>query len=205
MIKHIKSAKSSVPILPQNNNRKKVIKKILSSCGTPRKVFSKSTSRNGSPCPKTARHAKKLTVQVSKTKTNAASPRLKFGILHSYISPLASLGSSKKLQKLKKSKTNSKNLSPKTTYKTENTATSGFKDPADVKDKNSKLKQDHNSVNHLKTVLKQITKENIMLKNRLKGSSDSQEEPKAIMNSNTIDSVINDIKTKLNIIKIRLS
>ena len=159
MIKHTKFAKSNIPLVLKSK-RKKNLKKVVSSCATPRKIFSKSTSRTGSPLPKTTKQVKKIVIQMPRIKVSVSSPRLKFGAIHSYVSSTAK-GSSKlkKTLTIKKSKASSQNLSPKHQTKIESMA-SVHKEIIDLKEKVKKNRSENSNLTQLKEVLNQVLKEN---------------------------------------------
>ena len=181
MIKHTKLTKSNVPIINNKVKRKKTLKKIVSTCDTPRKIFSRSTTRNGSPYPK-------------------------LSSLFSYTSPLNSIPKERILKKPKKKSGTSKNLSPKNSEKSENIiATQSYKDTIDLHEKNNKLNSESNNISQLKQMLQQVIKENLSLKNKLKKINENQEEPKSLMNSNSLDIVAEQIKSKLKDLKNKFS
>lgn len=200
MIKHTKFAKSNVPAMFKPKRRKN-IKKILSSCGTPRKIFSKSTSRNGSPCPPSSKPGKKLTGQVSKIKPSATTARIKYDTIYSFASSSNLSGKVKKPLKVKKVKAFSSNLSPKNREKSENNLNLMLKESIDLSEKPSKSKPEVTATSQLKQVLQKILMENSVLKNKLRRLSDNQEEPKSTMNSNSIETAIEEIKSKLRSLK----
>lgn len=196
MIKHTKLTKSNIPALIKPK-RKKISKKILSSCGTPRKIFSKSTSRNGSPFP-SSKSNKRLAVP--KLKTSINSTRIKMEILNSYASPNSSSTRCKKLQKSKTSKVISGNLSPKDTF--ELPLAPSQKDSIHLKDKSSKFKSENEK--QMKTMLQKLLNENILLKNKLNYVNENQEEPKSTMSSYSIEAAMEELKQKLRNLKRKL-
>ena len=206
MIKHTKLTKSNVPIINNKVKRKKTLKKIVSTCDTPRKIFSRSTTRNGSPYPKSSRNLIKVTTKIPKLKLSSTSPRLKLSSLFSYTSPLNSIPKERILKKPKKKSGTSKNLSPKNSEKSENIiATQSYKDTIDLHEKNNKLNSESNNISQLKQMLQQVIKENLSLKNKLKKINENQEEPKSLMNSNSLDIVAEQIKSKLKDLKNKFS
>ena len=195
MIKHTKLTKSNIPALLKPKC-KKISKKILSSCGTPRKIFSKSTSRNGSPFP-SSKSSKRLTI--SKIKTSNNSTRIKMEILNSYASPNSSSTRSKKFQKSKTSKALSGNLSEKDTF--ELPLASPAKESIHIKDKLSKFRSENEK--QMKTMLQKLLHENVLLKNKLNYVNENQEEPKSTMSSYSIEAAMEEIKQKLRNLKKR--
>ena len=197
MIRHTKLTKSNVPIL-NKAKKKKSMKKIVSNCDTPKNIFSKSTSRNGSPNPSSTRNQEKLNKKAPKIKLSSTSPRLRIGSLYSYTSPINSLKQVKTSKKSKKSATGSKNLSPKHTERPENVSNAvKHREVIDLNDKLTRTKVENVNVNQLKLMLQHVIKENNALKNKLRKMNESQEEPKAIMNSDSIDILAETIKNKL--------
>ena len=195
MIKHTKLTKSNIPALLKPKH-KKISKKILSSCGTPRKIFSKSTSRNGSPFP-SSKSSKRLTIPKIKSSNN--STRIKMEILNSYTSPNSSSTRNKKFQKSKTSKVLSGNLSPKDTF--ELPLASTVKDSSHVKDKLSKFRSENEK--QMKNMLQRLLHENVILKNKLNYVNENQEEPKSTMSSYSIEAAMEEIKQKLRGLKKR--
>ena len=204
MIRHSKLTKSNIPNI-FNTARKKTTKKIMTSCGTPRKIFSKSTSRNGSPYPSTCRIHKQTTVQIPKLKLSATSPRLKLSSLLSYTSTVASIHKGKKPKKPKYAKICSKNLSPRGMETAENLITHCSHEIIDLKQKHAKSKIENSDINQLKLMLQQVMLENSNMKNKLRKQSESQEEPKSAMNSSSIEAAFEQLKSKLECLKIKIS
>ena len=193
MIKHTKFTKSNIPIALKSNPKKQS-KKILSSCGTPLNIFSKPTSRTGSPYPATSKSLKRLP---SKIKSSATTTRLKLDSIQSYTSPINPSNKLKKNKKSLKVKAFSTNLSPKSSDLNENFFTCHHsKETLDIKDKSIR-KIDQSTVNQLRQILQKVLLENSNLKKKLKYLSESQEEPKSIMNSHTVEAAIEEIKNKL--------
>ena len=204
MIRHTKLAKSNVPILTKPKKKKK-LKKVFSSCNTPKKVFSKSTSRNGSPNPKTTRNIKKITTKIPKLKVYSTSPRLKLSSIVSYTSRLNIQEKDKTLKKNLKKTSNLKNSNQKNIEKSNSIISlKNCKDSIDLKEKKFKASMENmksNKINYLKQMLQQILKENEYLKHKLKKLNDSQEEPKSLMNTNYLDILGERIKNKLKDLK----
>lgn len=200
MIKHTKLAKSNVPVFGKPK-RKKTIKKVVSSCGTPRKIFSKSTSRNGSPFPNKPKTLKKIAVKIPKIKLSTSTPRLNTQRLFSITSPIICPSKPKKTkQKSKRVKTGTTNLSPKTSDRTENIRLSPA-ETIDSKSKRNKLKSINDSINHLRHMLEQVLMENFAMKSQLLQQSESQEEPKSTLNLNSLEKALDDFKSKLENLK----
>lgn len=204
MIRHTKFTKSSIPALIKQKTKKKISKKILSSCGTPRKVFSKSTSRNGSPYP-TSKSGKRLTIP--KVKTSANSTRIKMDAFNSYVSPNSSSSRAKKQSKQKFPKPFSGAISPR--ENSDYLLSQILSGTIDSKEKlqkyrgeNEKLQKSRSeNEKQMKSMLQKLLTENMSIKNKLKHLSDNQEEPKSTMNFYTIDSAMENIKQKLRNLK----
>lgn len=193
MIRHTKFTKSNIPTLIKQKPKKKISKKILSSCGTPRKVFSKSTSRNGSPCPG-SKSSKRI--GMPKVKTSVNSTRIRMDALNSYVSPNSS-NKGKKIVKNKGSKPFSGTLSPR--ENSDFILTHGLSGTIDSKEKLLKSRSENEK--QMKSMLQKLLSENMSIKNKLKHLSDNQEEPKSTMSSYTIDAAMEDIKQKLRSLK----
>ena len=220
MIKHTKLTKSNIPNIFKSK-RKKIIKKVVTSCGTPRKIFSKSTSRNGSPYPSTSRLPNRIAVQIPKMKLSATSPRLKLSSLFNHTSPMASIHRTTKddksknknknkikdktKTKTKSTKAHSKNISPRGTESTENVNVHCSHEIIDLKHKHAKIKIDYNNIHQLKLMLQQVVLENSNMKNKLRQQSESLEEPKSTMNSGSIEAALEQLKAKLENLKLKFS
>ena len=191
MIKHTKFAKSNVPILVKTK-RKKQSKKVLSNCETPRNIFSKSTSRNGSPYPSTARALKRLPL---KLKPSSTTTRINLNTIQSYTSPVNSSNKLKTSKNSLKTKAFSNNLSPKASDLNDHFFCFS-REALDIKEKSLK-KNEHATIRQLRQILQKVLLENSALKKKLKYLSESQEEPKSIMNSHTLETAIEEIKKKL--------
>jgi len=166
----------------------------LSSCGTPRKVFSKSTSRNGSPFP-TSKSSKRM--MVPKVKTSANSTRIKIDALNSYVSPNSSTARAKKQGKTKFQKPFSGAVSPR--ENSDYLLSQILSGTIDNKEKLQKSRSENEK--QMKGMLQKLLTENMSIKNKLKHLNDNQEEPKSTMNFYTIDSAMEDIKQKLRNLK----
>ena len=75
----------------------------------------------------------------------------------------------------------------------------------DLKQKHAKSKIENSDINQLKLMLQQVMLENSNMKNKLRKQSESQEEPKSAMNSSSIEAAFEQLKSKLECLKIKIS
>lgn len=198
--KHIKLTKSNSSVV-HKPKLGKTIRKVLSNCSTPRTIISKLTSRNASPCSTSSKSIKKLTGKLPKTKRPSSKRHKKIVALRSFFTSSKPSIKNKIAIKTNKLKILSNNLTPTSYNKPESTINSLLKESIQSHEKSCKNKTQPPAYPHLKQTLHKILKENTLLKTELLKLIDNQEEPKSSINSFCIETVMENIKDKLQSLK----